>query len=177
MHEALRKEVETYEKRTPKSAAAHKRALERIPLGVAKVRREGTDLTAVTYGWQVQECLAAAEELQKEGVSLEVIDLRTLVPLDYDRVLDSVKKTRRALVVHAATEFCGFGAELASTIGEELFSTLKAPVSRLGVRRAVVVAAPAIAMKLRRENGCACAGILGGVSSTDPLKGHAIQRS
>ena len=104
----------------------------RIPLGVAKVRREGTDITAVTYGWQVQECLTAAEELQKEGISLEVIDLRTLVPLDYHRVLESVKKTRRAIVVHAATEFCGFGGELASTISEELFSTLKAPVSRLG---------------------------------------------
>jgi 2-oxoisovalerate dehydrogenase E1 component len=104
----------------------------RIPLGVAKVRREGTDITAVTYGWQVQECLNAAEELQKEGVSVEVIDLRTLVPLDVHRVLESVKKTRRALVVHAATEFCGFGAELASTISEELFATLKAPVGRLG---------------------------------------------
>jgi 2-oxoisovalerate dehydrogenase E1 component len=104
----------------------------RIPLGVAKVRREGSDISLITYGWQVQECLAAAEELAKEGVSAEVIDLRTLVPLDYARVLDSVKKTRRALVVHAATEFCGFGAELASTIGEQLFSTLKAPVGRLG---------------------------------------------
>ena len=104
----------------------------RVPLGVAKLRREGSDITAVTYGWQVQECLAAAEELQKEGISLEVIDLRTLVPLDYHRVLESVKKTRRAIVVHAATEFCGFGAELASTISEELFSTLKAPVARLG---------------------------------------------
>jgi pyruvate/2-oxoglutarate/acetoin dehydrogenase E1 component/TPP-dependent pyruvate/acetoin dehydrogenase alpha subunit len=104
----------------------------RVPLGVAKVRREGTDITAITYGWQVQECLNAAEELQKDGVSMEVIDLRTLVPLDYHRVLESVKKTRRALVVHAATEFGGFGGELASTIGEELFSTLKAPVARLG---------------------------------------------
>jgi 2-oxoisovalerate dehydrogenase E1 component len=104
----------------------------RIPLGVAKVRREGSDISVITYGWQVQESLTAAEELQKEGISLEVIDLRTLVPLDYHRVLESVKKTRRALVVHAATEFCGFGAELASTLGEELFSTLKAPVARLG---------------------------------------------
>jgi 2-oxoisovalerate dehydrogenase E1 component len=104
----------------------------RVPLGVAKVRREGSDITAVTYGWQVQECLNAAEELQKEGISVEVIDLRTLVPLDMHRVLESVKKTRRALVVHAATEFCGFGAELASTISEELFSTLIAPVGRLG---------------------------------------------
>jgi 2-oxoisovalerate dehydrogenase E1 component len=104
----------------------------RVPLGVAKVRREGTDISLITYGWQVPESLAAAEELQKEGVSVEVVDLRTLVPLDYYRVLDSVKKTRRALIVHAATEFCGFGGELASTIGEELFSRLKAPVGRLG---------------------------------------------
>jgi 2-oxoisovalerate dehydrogenase E1 component len=104
----------------------------RIPLGVAKVRREGSDITLVTYGLEVNQCLAAADELQKEGVSAEVIDLRTLVPLDYHRVLDSVKKTRRALVVHQATEFCGFGAEIASTINEELFSKLKAPACRLG---------------------------------------------
>lgn len=104
----------------------------RIPLGVAKVRREGSDISLISYGWQVQECLAAADVLAKENFSAEVIDLRTLVPLDYARVLDSVKKTRRALVVHAATEFCGFGGELASTINEELFSTLKAPACRLG---------------------------------------------
>ncbi len=104
----------------------------RIPLGVAKVRREGTDITLVSYGWEVHECMAAATELQAEGISAEVVDLRTLVPIDYARILDSVKKTRRALVVHAATEFSGFGAELASTIGEEHFSTLKAPVGRLG---------------------------------------------
>jgi pyruvate/2-oxoglutarate/acetoin dehydrogenase E1 component len=104
----------------------------RIPLGVAKVRREGADISLISYGWQVKECMAAAEELQKEGVSAEVIDLRSLMPLDYHRVLDSVKKTRRALIVHSATEFCGFGAEVASTINEELFSTLKAPAARLG---------------------------------------------
>jgi len=110
----------------------------RIPLGVAKVRREGSDISLISYGWQVNQCLAAADALQKEGVSAEVIDLRTLVPLDYARVLDSVKKTRRALVVHAATEFCGFGAELATTINEELFSTLKAPASRLGAAYAPI---------------------------------------
>jgi 2-oxoisovalerate dehydrogenase E1 component len=104
----------------------------RIPLGVAKLRREGGDISLITYGWQVQECLAAAERLAAEGISAEVIDLRTLVPLDYARVFDSVKKTGRALVVHAATEFCGFGAELAATIGRELFGKLKAPVERLG---------------------------------------------
>ena len=104
----------------------------RIPFGVAKVRREGSDISLISFGWQVNQCLAAAEELAKEGVNAEVIDLRSLMPLDYHRVLDSVKKTRRALVVHAATEFCGLGAEIASTINEELFPLLKAPAARLG---------------------------------------------
>ena len=104
----------------------------RIPLGVAKIRRPGTDITLISYGWQVNQCMVAAEELAKEEISAEIIDLRSLVPLDYHRVLDSVKKTRRALVVHAATEFCGFGGEIASTINEELFTTLKAPASRFG---------------------------------------------
>ena len=104
----------------------------RIPLGVAKVRCEGTDISLISFGWQVNQCLAAAEELAKEGISAEVIDLRSLMPLDYHRVLDSVKKTGRALVVHAATEFCGLGSEIASTINEELFHKLKAPASRFG---------------------------------------------
>jgi 2-oxoisovalerate dehydrogenase E1 component len=104
----------------------------RIPLGVAKVKREGADLTIVTYGWQVHESLAAAETLAGEGISVEVLDLRSLVPIDYHRVLESVKKTRRALVVHAAHEFCGLGAKIAATISSELFSTLKGPVDRLG---------------------------------------------
>ena len=116
----------------------------RIPLGVAKVRREGSDITLITYGWQVMQCMVAAEELQKDGISAEVIDLRSLVPLDYHRVLDSVKKTRRALVVHAATEFCGLGAEIASTINEELFSTLKGPALRLGADYAPIAYSKAI---------------------------------
>ncbi|HKX78692.1 MAG TPA: thiamine pyrophosphate-dependent enzyme [Novosphingobium sp.] len=104
----------------------------RIPLGVAKVVKPGTDITLVTYGWQVHQSLAAAQTLEAEGVIVEVVDLRSLMPIDYHRVLASVKKTRRALVVHAATEFCGLGSEIASTINEELFSTLKAPASRFG---------------------------------------------
>ncbi|MBP6682814.1 MAG: dehydrogenase E1 component subunit alpha/beta [Halioglobus sp.] len=110
----------------------------RIPLGVAKVKREGTDITLITYGWQVMQCLAAAEELAKEGISAEVIDLRTLLPLDYDRILTSVEKTGRALVVHAATEFCGLGAEIACTINETLFTRLKAPASRFGAAYAPI---------------------------------------
>ncbi|MFT4047161.1 MAG: dehydrogenase E1 component subunit alpha/beta [Solimonas sp.] len=132
----------------------------RIPLGVAKLRREGSDITIVSYGWEVHECVKAADELQKDGISVEVIDLRTLLPIDYARVLDSVKKTRRALVVHAATEFGGFGAEIASTIAEEQFSTLKAPVGRLGAAFAPIgysrdiemnqiPSAPAIAARVR----------------------------
>ncbi|TVV73336.1 alpha-ketoacid dehydrogenase subunit alpha/beta [Sphingomonas solaris] len=116
----------------------------RIPLGVAKVRREGSDITLVSFGWQVNQCLAAAEELAKEGINAEVIDLRSLMPLDYHRVLDSVKKTRRALVVHAATEFCGLGSEIASTINEELFSILKAPASRFGAYYSPISFSPAI---------------------------------
>jgi pyruvate/2-oxoglutarate/acetoin dehydrogenase E1 component/TPP-dependent pyruvate/acetoin dehydrogenase alpha subunit len=110
----------------------------RIPLGVAKVKREGSDITLITYGWQVMHCLKAAEELAKEGISAEVLDLRTLMPLDYDRIFTSVEKTRRALVVHAATEFCGLGAEIASTLNEALFTKLKAPASRLGAAYAPI---------------------------------------
>jgi pyruvate/2-oxoglutarate/acetoin dehydrogenase E1 component/TPP-dependent pyruvate/acetoin dehydrogenase alpha subunit len=110
----------------------------RIPLGVAKVKREGTDISLITYGWQVLHCMQAAEELAKEGISAEVIDLRTLLPLDYDRILSSVEKTGRALVVHAATEFCGLGSEIASTINEQLFSQLKAPASRFGAAYAPI---------------------------------------
>lgn len=104
----------------------------RIPLGVAKVCREGRDVTLISYGWELHNCLAAAEELAKEGIDAEVIDLRSLVPIDYYRVLESVRKTGRAVVVHAAVEFCGLGAEICSTINEELWGTLKAPAVRLG---------------------------------------------
>jgi len=104
----------------------------RIPLGVAKVKREGTDVTLISYGMFVSRCLAVAAKLAEEGISAEVIDLRSLMPIDYHRVLTSVRKTGRALVVHLATEFCGLGSEIAATVNEELFRDLKAPASRLG---------------------------------------------
>jgi 2-oxoisovalerate dehydrogenase E1 component len=118
----------------------------KIPLGVAKVRREGSDITLISYGWEVVNCLAAAEELAKEGISAEVIDLRSLVPIDYQRVLDSVKKTGRALVVHAAVEFCGLGSEVAGTINDELWGKLKAPATRLGADYAPIAYSNAIEM-------------------------------
>ncbi len=103
-----------------------------LRLGEAAVRRAGDDVTVVSWGWQVPEALAAAETLAKEGTSVEVLDLRTLVPLDRAAVLASVARTRRVVVVHAATRFAGPGAELAATISAELFGELAAPVARLG---------------------------------------------
>ena len=104
----------------------------RIPLGVADVKRKGKDLSVITYGWQVHEALAAAETVAAEGIDVEVVDLRSLLPLDYQTVFESVRKTRRALVLHAATRFCGFGAEIASTIAEVMHGELKGPVRRMG---------------------------------------------
>jgi len=104
----------------------------RVPIGVADVKREGKDLSVITYGWQVHEALAAAGELAKEGIDVEVVDLRSLLPLDFPTVLESVRKTRRALVVTAATQFAGFSGEIASTINEELWKDLRGPAQRMG---------------------------------------------
>lgn len=103
-----------------------------IPLGVADIKRAGNDVSIITYGAAVHTTLAAAEELSKHGISAEVIDLRTLVPLDMETVLGSVGRTRRAVVVHDATTFGGPGAEIAARINHEHFSELLAPVERLG---------------------------------------------
>ena len=106
----------------------------RIPIGKANVIRPGNDLTIVTYGPAVWDALAAAEELAKEGTDAEVIDLRSLVPLDMETVLTSVSKTRRALVAHRAACFAGPGAEVASQINEALFDELLEPVRRVGAQ-------------------------------------------
>ena len=87
-----------------------------IPLGVADVKRPGSDVTMITWGWQVPEALAAAETLAAEGTDVEVVDLRTLVPLDLAAILESVAKTKRLLIVHAATQFAGPGAEIAAIV-------------------------------------------------------------
>ncbi len=100
-------------------------------LGVATVRRVGTDLTMVTYGSGVWTCLEAADALAKEGVEVEVVDLRTLVPLDEEAILTSVRKTGRALVVHEAQETAGFGGEVVARIADQAFSWLDAPVKRV----------------------------------------------
>ena len=103
-----------------------------IPLGVSDVKRPGTDATIVSYSRQVQFSLQAAERLAEDGIEVEVIDLRTLYPLDIAPVIESVQKTNRAMVVHEAVRFGGLGGEVASQIQEQAFDYLDAPVKRLG---------------------------------------------
>ncbi len=103
-----------------------------LDLHQARVAREGSDLTLITYGPMVKTCLQAAEAAAAEGRSLEVIDLRSLSPLDRGTIFDSVKKTRRAVVVHEASTFLAMGAELAALIQQECFYHLESPVLRVG---------------------------------------------
>lgn len=103
-----------------------------VPFGKARIVREGTDLTLVTYGAMVYKSQDAARILEKEGVSVEIIDLRSIMPLDIDTVLTSVRKTNRALVVHEDYTFLGFGGELVAQITEHAFNDLDAPVRRVG---------------------------------------------
>jgi len=100
-----------------------------LPLGRARVARPGDDVTVVTWGQALRDCLAAAENAD---VSLEIIDLRSLVPLDLDTVLASTRRTGRLLVVHEAVQDFGAGAEIAAQVGQELFDELRTPVRRLG---------------------------------------------
>lgn len=106
----------------------------RVPLGKAAIARPGKDLTIISYSWAMQEALAAAAALEAEGIDAEVVDLRSIVPLDIDTLLACVGATGRALVVHAAVEFGGFGAELASILQKRLWGRLKGPVERIGGR-------------------------------------------
>jgi pyruvate/2-oxoglutarate/acetoin dehydrogenase E1 component/TPP-dependent pyruvate/acetoin dehydrogenase alpha subunit len=103
-----------------------------IELGVADIKRPGADVTVVTYGRQVHQALAVADTLTSKGVEVEVLDLRSLVPLDEAAVLESVGRTRRAVILHEAVVTGGFGAELAAGISEALFGRLVAPVLRVG---------------------------------------------
>jgi pyruvate/2-oxoglutarate/acetoin dehydrogenase E1 component len=102
-----------------------------VPLGVAAVRRSGAHLSVLTYGAMVWTALAAADELAARGVEAEVVDLRSLWPLDLDTIRASVEKTHRVLVLHEDTRRGGFGGELAAILGDELFWQLDAPLRRV----------------------------------------------
>ncbi len=103
-----------------------------VPFGKARVRREGADLTLVTYGNTLIHSLEAAETLAKEGIEVEVIDLRSLIPLDKESIIESIKKTSKLLIVHEDKVFAGFGSEISSMVMEEAFELLDAPVKRVG---------------------------------------------
>ena len=110
-----------------------------IPLGKAKVVHAGSDLTIVTWGAIVQKSILAARELAEEGLSVEVMDLRTIVPLDFEAIRSSLAKTGRVLIAHEDVTFMGFGAEIAAKISEECFQLLDAPVRRIGMKYAAAV--------------------------------------
>jgi pyruvate dehydrogenase E1 component beta subunit len=103
-----------------------------IPFGKARIAKEGKDLSLIAYSRMVHVCLAAAEELEKDGLDVEVVDVRSLLPLDTETIYNSVRKTHRAVVVYEDWKSGGFGAEIAARIGEDCFDDLDAPVGRVG---------------------------------------------
>jgi pyruvate dehydrogenase E1 component beta subunit len=115
-----------------------------VPLGVANIMKPGTDVTVVAWGRMANESLAAAETLEAEGISVEVIDPRTLQPLDTATIVESVRRTHRAVVVHEAVRFGGLGAEVAAQIQQEAFDYLDAPVERIGAPFSPVPFSPAL---------------------------------
>jgi len=116
--------------------------LEPIPLGRARVHREGEDVTVIATGRLVHEALTAAAEAEKEGVSVEVVDPRTLQPLDEDTLVASVKKTNRCVVAHEAVVRGGFGAEVAAVVQYQAFDWLDAPIERVGAKFTPIPFAP-----------------------------------
>ena len=113
-----------------------------LPFGQAALRREGSDVTIITWGALVQRSLLAAQQAEKEGISVAVVDLRTIVPYDWNTIASLVQKTNRVIVVHEDQLTCGFGAEIAARISDELFSHLDAPVKRVAALDCPVAYAP-----------------------------------
>jgi 2-oxoisovalerate dehydrogenase E1 component len=105
-----------------------------IPFGKAVIRKEGIDASIITYGYLVQKSLEVAREMEKEGYDIEVIDIRTINPLDKETILSSVKKTNKVLIAHEDSLYNGFGAEIAAQVAEFAFEYLDAPIKRLGAK-------------------------------------------
>jgi acetoin:2,6-dichlorophenolindophenol oxidoreductase subunit beta len=116
--------------------------LEPIPLGKARIIREGEDVTVVATGRLVHEALDAAKQLEEQGVSVEVLDPRTLQPLDEEMIVESVKKTNRCVVAHEAVTRMGFGAEVAAVVQHQAFDWLDAPIERVGAKFTPIPFAP-----------------------------------
>jgi 2-oxoisovalerate dehydrogenase E1 component beta subunit len=115
-----------------------------IPLGSANVKRAGSDVSVISYGMMVHQALEAAENLAQEGIDVEVVDLRSIQPLDTETILASVVKTSRAVVLYESHRFLGTGAEVAAVIAEEAFESLDAPVVRIAPPNVPVPFSPAL---------------------------------
>jgi 2-oxoisovalerate dehydrogenase E1 component len=113
-----------------------------VPFGRGRIRREGKDLTIVTWGSTVYMALEVARQMEQQGRSLEVIDLRSIVPLDEEMIYRSIRKTSRVVIVHEDSLTMGFGAEIAARIAENAMDALDAPVRRVAARDSFVPSAP-----------------------------------
>jgi 2-oxoisovalerate dehydrogenase E1 component len=131
-----------------------------VPFGRARTVREGSDLTLVTFGATVQRSVLAAAEAAEQGIETEILDLRTIQPLDFASIARSVKKTGRLLVVHEDTLFCGFGAEIAAQAAAECFMDLDAPVRRVAALDTPVAYAPTLEERILPQKSDVLAAIL-----------------
>lgn len=122
-----------------------------VPIGKAKVCHEGKDVTIVSYSFMMTNVEKAAEELEKEGISVETVDLRTITPLDMETVYTSVRKTKRLMIVHEAVKQGGVGAEIAARTAEELIDYLDAPIIRLGAPFVPIPYSPALEKLVKIE--------------------------
>ena len=124
-----------------------------LPFGRAKIRREGGDLTIVTYGAMVQRSIEAARTLDEEGIQAEIIDIRTINPLDLDTILESVAKTNKVLIVHEDTLTAGFGAEIAARIADAGFEYLDGPVKRVAAKDSPIPYSPVLEREMLPQPG------------------------
>ncbi len=131
-----------------------------IPMGRAATRRDGTDVTVVTWGAMVQRSLLAAQQAEKEGVSVRVIDLRSIMPYDWDAIASAVRETTRLVVAHEDQLTCGFGAELAARAADELFADLDAPVRRVAAIDAPVAYSPTVEEEILPQSSDVLAAVL-----------------
>lgn len=131
-----------------------------IPFGQANVVRPGEHATVVAYSIMVPKALQAAEELAKRGILVEVIDLRTIAPLDLDTVASSVRKTKRLVIAHEAYRTAGIGAEIAASIGEVVFDDLDAPILRVGSKHSVMPVSPVLQNEITPDRSDIVAAVL-----------------
>jgi 2-oxoisovalerate dehydrogenase E1 component len=143
-----------------------------VPFGVARIARQGSDITLVSAGQQVTRSLEAADLLATEGISAEVVDLRTIMPLDIDTVVESVRKTHRLLVIDEAWAMCGIGAEIAQAINELAFDELDAPVGRLHTKPVSHPFAPVLERAILIDGARIAEGARSVVAGLPPVPDH-----